>query len=98
MGNETLQTTVIDQNDDEHGIILPKTLPDPGTPSRHEILEHELTHLPFRAWCPYCMAARGNAAKHAYDKLKQPGAVPVVGVDYAILGKTDPTSYSGVPC
>ena len=44
----------------EHGISVPKMLPDPGTPSRQEVLEHELTHLPVRSWCPHCVAARAK--------------------------------------
>ena len=26
--------------------------------------EHELTHTPFRAWCPYCVRARGRNMSH----------------------------------
>ena len=27
----------------------------PNTPSRAEVLEHRLTHRPFRSWCPHCV-------------------------------------------
>ena len=26
--------------------------------------EHELTHTPFRAWCPFCVRARGRNTSH----------------------------------
>ena len=32
-----------------------KLLPDPGRPTRSEIVEHYLTHLPFRPWCKHCV-------------------------------------------
>ena len=35
-------------------------LPVPRQPSQHEREEHELTHLPFRAWCKTCVAAKQN--------------------------------------
>ena len=28
---------------------------DPGMPSRREFLEHCLTHIPPRPWCPHCV-------------------------------------------
>ena len=88
LGETILQNKDFDLDQFEHGITVPKMLPDPGAPSRQEVLEHELTHLPFRAWCPYCVAARGKDMKHAVDKWKEPNALPVVAVDYAFMNKT----------
>ena len=31
-----------------------KRIIDPCLPTRAEIEEHRLTHLPFRNWCPFC--------------------------------------------
>ena len=32
----------------------------PRTPSDEEVSFHKLSHLPFQAWCPYCMACTGK--------------------------------------
>ena len=31
----------------------------PYTPTQREIDEHMPLHLPYRAWCPHCVAGRG---------------------------------------
>ena len=36
----------------------PEVLRDPGTPTQKEMEEHNITHLPFRSWCPHCIAGR----------------------------------------
>ena len=33
---------------------IQRPLEDPGMPTRREILEHNLTHMPPRPWCPHC--------------------------------------------
>ena len=33
-------------------------VPAPRQPTKEEIARHNLTHLPYRAWCPHCLAAR----------------------------------------
>ena len=92
LGTE-IMTSTEDHEDDidtgEHGQTLPRMLPDPGAPSRQEVLEHELTHIPFRTWCPHCVAARAKSLRHAIDKWKQDSGLPMIGVDYAFLNKTD---------
>ena len=42
----------------------PKTKPDPKLPSKQEIEEHNITHLPYRSWCPHCVAGRGLSTPH----------------------------------
>ena len=32
----------------------PEVLRDPGAPTPKEVEEHNVTHLPFRSWCPHC--------------------------------------------
>ena len=56
----------------------------PTLPSQKEIAEHELTRIPFRAWCPHCVAARGVEAKHTRtdtDKEKETNTITTVGFD-----------------
>ena len=39
-----------------------KGMTAPVKVSEKEREEHELAHTPFRAWCPYCVGARGRNA------------------------------------
>ena len=60
----------------------PKALPAPAEPTLTERREHELTHLPFRSWCPTCVRAKGKQNHSRTLKKKQ----PVIQLDYAFLG------------
>ena len=37
---------------------------DPKLPSKEEVEEHELTHLPYRSWCRHCVRGRGKEMPH----------------------------------
>ena len=42
----------------------------PESPTRKEMQEHELTHVPYRPWCVFCRRARGRNQCH-YRKTKE---------------------------
>ena len=44
-----------DADDENIGAIKVKAVKNVYLPSQLEIDEHNLTHLPFRDWCPYCV-------------------------------------------
>ena len=50
----------------------------PAEPTPQERAKHELTHLPFRGWCPTCVANKGRADNHP----KQTSKMPVVQFDF----------------
>ena len=39
-----------------------KKMVNPRLPSREEVEIHEMTHLPYRNWCPHCVKGRGGDA------------------------------------
>ena len=41
-----------------------KRLIDPRLPTEEEVAQHELTHLPYRNWCPACVKAKGKDLDH----------------------------------
>ena len=44
----------------------------PKTPSKREVEEHELTHVPPREWCVYCAQARSqDNARRKQDREEQ---------------------------
>ena len=59
----------------------PKTLSVPLEPSAEERTIHELTHLPFRSWCKYCVQAKSKQSHSHTIKESQ----PVIQVDYSYL-------------
>jgi hypothetical protein len=66
---------------------VPQTLTSPDKPTEKEVDEHYLTHLPYRNWCPVCVAAAGREDQHR--RRKEPadeGEVPTVGMDYNFFG------------
>ena len=59
----------------------PRTFSVPNKPSQEEILLHELTHLPFRSWCPICVKGKSKQS-HA---LPIRDSQPVIQVDYSFM-------------
>ena len=68
--------------EEEFGELLPKMRPSPQLPSLDEQRRHVLTHLPYRAWCRHCVAARKANFGHHYSKPKGPINRPEVHMDY----------------
>jgi hypothetical protein len=66
-----------------------KPLRGPCTPSAAEKAAHEATHLPFRSWCPECVAGRRNNPPHRTIKDQDDSTVPEVMLDYAFIRRED---------
>ena len=62
----------------------PKVPRTPATPTVDELKMHNVSHLPFRAWCAHCVAGRGTSVAHRMPADKQ-YTKPVVAADYAFL-------------
>ena len=45
-------------------------LRDPGCPTLEERDRHECTHMPYRAWCPVCVEAKGREDKQLKMTVK----------------------------
>ena len=53
---------------------------------------HELTHTPFRAWCPYCVRARGRSTSHLKNQginKDRSNEVPRRNMDYFYVSQDD---------
>ena len=64
---------------DENGIMRPKLLTSPHTPTKQERMEHDITHFPFRSWCEHCVRGKSKAAGHFYTPDKSENRIPIVG-------------------
>ena len=48
----------------------------PKLPTQAEADEHNITHLPFRNWCPQCVKGRGRAADHG-TQVREDGMMEI---------------------
>ena len=77
-------------NEDESEETNPiKAVRDVRLPSVAEIAEHNLTHLPFRDWCAFCV--QGKAVSHPHQKRRSDEPeVPVITIDNMGLARREP--------
>ena len=66
--------------------VAAKVLPSPSPPSRQEMLEHNITHMPFRSWCPHCLAGKAKSTKHMQGAGLGVSETPVINADYMFMG------------
>ena len=67
----------------------------PARVSQAEREEHERTHTPYRAWCPYCVKGRGYKAAHKKrteaekKEEREKRGVPRICMDYFYMSAED---------
>ena len=78
-----------DQEPEEEG-RRPQVLPAPQSVSMQEREVHELTHIPYRSWCRYCVRGRGRNTQHRRqgDEDRRKGT-PRVSMDYFFMSTVD---------
>ena len=67
----------------------PEVLRDPGAPTPKEIEEHNVTHMPFRSWCPHCVAGKAQERPHRKQERQSEKQIPEIVFDYGFLGGKD---------
>ena len=60
-----------------------RAIPAPSQPTPQERMEHNLTHLPYRTWCPICTKSKGRADNH--PQQQQHSKQPVVQADFTYI-------------
>ena len=65
---------------EEHEPVAVRTLVSPELPSQAEIDEHNVSHLPYRSWCRFCVMGRGKADFHKKVEDKE-GRIPTIACD-----------------
>lgn len=76
-----------DSESEEDEKIRGKARTAPEEPSEQEREPHEMTHLPYQAWCPHCVAGKAPNEAHRKQateesKMIEPGEVPRIGIDF----------------
>ena len=62
----------------------PVGIPSPSQPTAAEIALHWLTHLPYRSWCRWCVAAKRKNAPHL-GLPSHSREIPLLAADYCYL-------------
>ena len=91
--HEDLEHTKITEFDceEEAGSRAPVKVADLKLPSAEEVGTHNLTHLPYRSWCPHCVRGKGKTMDPR--RPGRPKMIPVLHVDYCFMGsKGDATA------
>ena len=68
-------------DDEQQQAIKAKATPAPKQPSQQEIQEHNLTHMPYRSWCPICVQGKGRSTSHNTQTSRK----PIIQIDFAYL-------------
>eukprot|EP00971_Amphidinium_carterae_P291486 5786554-Amphidinium_carterae.1 len=66
----------------------PKQLRQPPQPTKQEQEQHRISHMPYRSWCPICVAAKGQSVHHRRGALKEQS---LIQLDYAYTRSSIPT-------
>ena len=51
-------------DEDNQQAIKARATAAPNQPTREEVQEHNLTHMPYRIWCPICVQGKGRSTSH----------------------------------
>ena len=62
--------------------VHPRYKRGPSEPTQKEIDEHEPLHIPFRSWCPECVAGGAKATPHVKATGDEEKSVPCIHLDY----------------
>ena len=74
------------QQEEEGEAVQPKAIWTPKRPTVKEVEEHNLTHLPFRNWCIFCVKGKAKDDPHR-RKIKQDEEqdIRIVSIDYMFM-------------
>ena len=75
--------------------VKPKYKSVEPRPTKKEVEEHMLTHIPYRSWCPHCVRGKARASYHK-QKDKGERHVPTVSMDYMYM-ESDKSEERGMP-
>ena len=70
-----------EQQHEHHEAHRARGLRQPQQPTPQQIAEHNLTHLPYRNWCPICVQGKGRQDNYKKQQSRQ----PVIQVDFAYI-------------
>ena len=79
-GVESLPEVGEDLVDVDESAEVKRVLKHPGDPTAEEYEAHRVDHLPYRSWCPHCVAGKATGRQHR--SIRDRPLVPQFGFDY----------------
>ena len=75
-----------EDSDAEEGRIARPAM-TPYQPSKREVDDHELTHMPYRNWCVHCNKGKAKNAPHTrgIQDDDDPNRKPIISIDYMYM-------------
>jgi hypothetical protein len=70
-----------EDEEDNQQAIKARATSMPKQPTAPEIMEHNLTHMPYRSWCPICIQRRGRSDAHPHRSSSR----PIIQIHFAFL-------------
>ena len=64
-------------------------------PSQEEIDSHEISHWPYRSWCPSCI--QGAAISDPHRRGNHTSELPIISIGYSSLSSEDQESEGAMP-
>ena len=58
----------VKENEEEEEGARPRVPKDIGAPSKEEVRQHMVNHIPFRAWCEHCVKGKSGGNRHKAEK------------------------------
>ena len=80
---------------EEEGLV-PKVKKMVAKPTAAEVEQHMATHIPFRNWCPHCVAGKSKIDPHI-KKDKGDRTIPKVSLDYMYMTTGKQDEQMGMP-
>ena len=82
-----------DDDQEREGVVAQgeraRPRPQPRLPSRQEVQEHELTHIPYRSWCVHCVRRAGRSDAHRrrarQDEEEREQHMTTWSIDFAFM-------------
>ena len=81
--------------EDDEDIVRPKAAKKEYMPSQAEVDEHEITHFPYRSWCPSCV--RGAGVNDPHKRHQPRPEIATISLDYSFLSSADEKTEGCMP-
>ena len=93
---ENLDAESDSSSDEDNNEAIPvNAAPRPNRPSKAEVDEHMLSHLPYRSWCAHCVKGKAKSKKHTCTSQNNDHEIPMVTLDYMFMGDDSSTDEEG---
>ena len=91
----------VDEDGDDRGGageegLVPRIKKIVAKPTAEEVEQHMATHIPFRDWCPHCVAGKSKIDPHIKGN-KAERTIPKISLDYMYMTTGKQDEQMGMP-